>query len=198
MPSINSNQKDSWLSSFAGVGTLAGGGTGYCAINKHYNKIADKTVKMFDGTLNRPDVFLRRNNELLTEAANSTKGFFGKINRAIGQNNTNLGWDEKIRQGASDILDRYSARAARTASKRGLTGEALNEGIKEITNKNITKDIAKSIKNVSKNKTVAIVLACAVVGTLLFNGIAKAFKNTEAETPATKAKAVKSSKKLRN
>lgn len=194
--SVNSTtQKEPLINSFSGVGTIVGGAVGIGATNRHYNKIAEKTVKMFNGELNHADRFVRKHDELLTSAVNSKKGFFGKVAQIVKNNASDAEWGDKVDDATQMVVDTFRGKAQNALKKSSLEGDELESAVKKLSDTKITKSIAKSLKDAAKDKRIKVILASVVIGTLLFNALGK-MANKEPEQQ--KANKVKENKKLKN
>lgn len=156
--------KESYIT--AGTGAAIGGVGTYGVIHSKLSHLAKNTVKAFSGKMDDCDAFVKKNDEIITRAIDSKKGFFGKINKTISS--IKKSGDEAtdtIAKSTSDVVDFYRDKAAKKLNPK-MTGKALSDGINDLSNKYISKDVLKSFKDVKKYETIVKVSGAALLGAI--------------------------------
>lgn len=163
---IENNQtqipKESYIT--AGTGAAIGGVGTYGVIHSKLSHLAKDTVKAFSGKMDDCDAFVKKHDEIISRTIDSKKGFFGKINKTISS--IRNGGDEMtdaIAKSTSDVVDCYRNKAAKKLAPK-ISGEGLKEGINNLSNKYISKDVLKSFKDVKKYETIVKVSAATLIG----------------------------------
>lgn len=159
MLSVNGDSKEqNYL--IAGTGAIAGASASSAIINGRAMNLASKTVKAFGSNNADCDAFVKKNGEILTKAIDSKKGFFGKINSAIKDMSIKNEPPTAImlNTATDEAIDGYVKKATQKLSKK-LDGAKLQSEVDKLVQKNITKDVSKSLKNVNKYKNIVIVAA---------------------------------------
>jgi len=144
-----------------GAGALTGAVGASCIINGRINHIAKNTVKALHKNSAECDVFVKKHENLLMKTSLSKRGFFGKINKLIKGTDAS---STDIKKSTEEVVSQYAERAAKKFAKKKGAAEKIAEQTSAFKDKLIKKDIAKSIKNVSKYKNILIILGATAAG----------------------------------
>lgn len=165
-----------------GLGAAASGFSAKQIINGKINNFANQTFQAFSKGGRELDSFVAKNSTAVEKMAQSSKGFFGKINKVIKSLGEKATIEEKIKS-ASKITDSYAASAAKK-----LGEGASKEDVKHLANYFHKKDIAKSIKSANFVKNSLKITGAAIFGAMGFIVLNEIITKLKTNSLAQKAK----------
>ena len=148
----------------AGTGAITAGAGILGANNARLKAFARRTVEAFGGSSDSCDAFIRQNKEFLHKAANSGRGFFGKVQDALGPRGVQYK-NDAVSEAGNRTIKEYWARATEKIGDK-FQGERLKEEINKLANKLFADDLYKSYKGVNKIRNAAIIAGAVVIGAI--------------------------------
>lgn len=170
---LNIKKEDAVLT---GVGAVAGGVGAKSIRNAVVNSLSRRTVKALGGNSAECDAFVKSHAPLMKKTLTAKKGFFGKLNNALRNADKTKGIGENVKAETENILKSYKDKAVKR-----LGSQALDTEIAALENKYMTRDVAKSIKSVSKLKSALFVSGAALFCAVAINAAKEIAINSSAK-----------------
>ncbi len=156
----------------AGLGAAAFGAGTSIVQNDRLSTLAKKTVEAACSNNSADfDTFVSKNASVKKAIQTGKKGFFGKLNKALGQNCEKSG--EKVRGVVAEVLGEYGKKAENTLAEF-VPKEKLSEKAAQYRDKLFIDDVKSSLSKATRASRM-LALGAAVLGGVIAGSIAREF-----------------------